>query len=83
MKIQTPQQLKAEMQAVARGEILPQPDACQDSCAPGFIQDECASGKEARRSEFAKAVERGDAKSSDASMFRGLKSGVKFMNEGF
>lgn len=81
MKRQTHQQLKAEMLAVARGEILPPPDAGEDSCDPGFIQDECVSGKEARRSEFAKAVEHGAAKSSDASMFGGMRSDVKFRNE--
>jgi len=81
MKKQTHQQLKAEMLAVSRGEILPPTDAGEDSCDPGFIQDECVSGKEARRSEFAKDVAHGAAKSSDASMFGGMMTDVKFKNE--
>lgn len=69
------------MLAVSRGEILPPHDAGEDSCATGFILDECVSGKEAQRSEFAKAVEQGSAKSSDASMFGGMRTDVKFKNE--
>ena len=83
VKKQTHQQLKAEMLAVARGDISPPPDAGEYSCDPGFIQDECVSGKEARRSKFAKDVEHGAAKSSDASMFVGMRTDVKFRNEDF
>jgi prevent-host-death family protein len=49
----------------------------------GFIQDTSAVEKNSRRAEFAKAVSQGRAKATDASMFKGLKSAVKFKNEEF
>jgi prevent-host-death family protein len=49
----------------------------------GFIQDSHATEKNKRRKEFAKAVGQGRAKSTDASMFKGIKSAVKFGNEEF
>ncbi len=49
----------------------------------GFIKDCNAAVKNRRRTEFAKAVGQGRAKSSDASMFKGMKSAVKFRNEEF
>lgn len=49
----------------------------------GFIQDTYAAEKNRSRTEFAKAVRQGRAKSTDASMFKGMKSAVKFKNEAF
>ncbi len=49
----------------------------------GFIKDSYAAGKNKRRANFARAVDQGRAKSTDASMFKGMKSAVKFRNEEF
>ena len=49
----------------------------------GFIQDTYAAEKNKSRTEFAKAVSQGLAKSTDASMFKGMKSAVQFKNEEF
>jgi prevent-host-death family protein len=49
----------------------------------GFIQDTYAAEKNKSRTEFTKAVSQGQAKSTDASMFKGLKSAVQFKNEEF
>lgn len=49
----------------------------------GFVEDSNAATKNKQRTKFAKAVSQGLAKSNDASMFKGMKSTVKFMNEEF
>jgi PHD/YefM family antitoxin component YafN of YafNO toxin-antitoxin module len=49
----------------------------------GFIQDTYAAEKNMRRTEFANAVSQGQAKSTDASMYKGMKSAIKFKNEEF
>ena len=49
----------------------------------GFIQDTYSAEKNKSRTEFAKAVNQGRAKSTDASMFKGMKSAVQFKNEEF
>jgi prevent-host-death family protein len=49
----------------------------------GFIQDTYAAEKNKSRTQFAKEVSQGRAKSTDASMFKGMKSAVKFKNEEF
>lgn len=49
----------------------------------GFIRDAYAKEKNKQRTEFANAVGQGRAKSSDASMFKGMETAVKFGNEEF
>lgn len=49
----------------------------------GFIKDTYAKEKNKGRAEFGKSVRAGQAKSSDASMFKGMKSAVTFRNEEF
>lgn len=49
----------------------------------GFIKDTQAEEKNKRRREFSRNVKLDRAKSVDASMFKGLKTTVKFRNEEF
>jgi len=49
----------------------------------GFIQDAHTGEKNKRRNEFSAKVKLGQAKSTDASMFKGMKTTAKFSNEEF
>ena len=49
----------------------------------GFLNDSHAAEKNKRRKEFSSNVKHGHAKSTDASMFKGMKTTVKFRNEEF
>ncbi len=47
----------------------------------GFIQDAHAKDKQALRKDFSDKIKSGQAKSGDASIFKGMKATVKFGHE--
>ena len=59
------------------------PVSAELSGQQGFIQDDYSKEKNRQRTEFAKEVGQGRVKSYDASMFKGMETSVKFMNEEF
>lgn len=62
---------------------LVEPVSAELSGQQGFIQDAYSKEKSRQRTEFAQQVGQGRVKSSDASMFKGMETSVKFRNEEF
>ncbi|MHB1117786.1 hypothetical protein [Sideroxydans sp.] len=60
-----------------------EPVSAELSGQQGFIQDAYSKEKNRQRTEFAQEVGQGRVKSSDASMFKGMETSVKFRNEEF